>query len=197
MKYLKLNKIKKLYISCRDISNAFGITIESAAVTANRYANKGLLLRLKRDLYVIKDKWNTLDKESRFCLANLLQVPSYISLGTALDYYEITTQMQQNFIESVAIKRTKEIEVDGSAFNYCKINKELYFGFSRTKGFFIASPEKAFLDALYLMSLKRYRLDLSSIDFGKLNSAGLKIMVKKYPLKTQKMLEAYEHSRRA
>ena len=52
------------------------------------------------------------DREQKFIIANIYQVPSYISLMTALDYYEITTQMQRDFIESVILKRTvtKEIE---------------------------------------------------------------------------------------
>ena len=121
-----------------------GITLQSAKVTANRYIKHGLLIRLKKNIYVLREKWTSIDREQEFILANIIQVPSYISLMTALDYYETTTQLQRDFIESVAVKRTKGAEIDLKFFNYTKINTDLYSGFSRTRGFFIAAPEKAF-----------------------------------------------------
>ena len=108
-----------------------------------------------------------------------------------MKYYELTTQVQRDFIESIATKRTREIKAKSTVFNYVKINRKLYFSFTREKGFFIASPEKAFLDAFYLMSLKRYNFDLTAVDLGKLDKEKLGRMAKKFPRKTQKMLEEY------
>ena len=132
-----------------------------------------------------------------FFLANRLQVPSYISLGTALSFHGITTQIQQGFFESIAITRTKTIEVKSVQFEYTKIQKNLYFGFTKEKDFFIASPEKAFLDSLYLMSLGRYRLDIDSLDIAKLSKKGLKELVQVFPPATKKLLENYAGIKRA
>ncbi len=44
------------------------------------------------------------------------------------------------------------VNIKGSIFNYSRIRPNLYFGFVKKDGFFIAGPEKAFLDALYLMT---------------------------------------------
>ncbi|MBW2049604.1 MAG: hypothetical protein JRJ09_13910 [Deltaproteobacteria bacterium] len=197
MKILQLRNIEKLYFGHEDIARALGITLQSAKVSANRYVRQGLLIRLKRNIYVLKDKWIRLDREQVFPLANIIQVPSYISLMTALDYYEITTQVQRDFIESVAVKRTKEVEIGQRFFNYTKINTDLYSGFSRTRGFFIATPEKAFLDALYLMSLGRYRFDIPSIDFSKLNLKKIEYLARLFPLKTKRLLNKNEYFREA
>jgi predicted transcriptional regulator of viral defense system len=197
MKFLQLQNIEKLYFGHEDIARAFGITLQSAKVTANRYIKQGLLIRLKRNIYVLKEKWISIDREREFLLANIIQVPSYISLMTALDYYEITTQIQRDFIESIAVKRTKGVEIEQTFFNYTKINTELYSGFSRTRGFFIAAPEKAFLDAVYLMSFGRYRLDIPSIDFSKLNLEKIEDMARLFPLKTQSFLNKNEYFREA
>ncbi|MDQ7053984.1 MAG: hypothetical protein Q9P14_14260, partial [candidate division KSB1 bacterium] len=94
----------------------------------------------------------------------------------------------QNFIESIAIKRTKEIAIEDTLFKYNKINPALYFGFVRLRGFFIAEPEKALLDALYFMSFGRYTLDISAIDLDKFDSQKLKNLAKKFPAGTQKLL---------
>ena len=193
MKFLQLHDIGKLYFGHEDIAHTFGITLQSAKVTASRYIKHGLLIRLKRNIYVLKEKWTSIDREQEFLLANIIQVPSYISLMTALDYYEITTQVQRDFIESVAVKRTKGLEIEQKYFNYTKINTDLYSGFSKTRGFFIAAPEKAFLDSVYLMSFGRYSLDIPSVDFSKLNREKVEYMARLFPLKTQRFLNKNEY----
>ncbi len=193
MKFLQLHNIGKLYFGHEDIARTFGITLQSAKVTASRYIKHGLLIRLKRNIYVLKEKWTSIDREQEFLLANIIQVPSYISLMTALDYYEITTQVQRDFIESVAVKRTKGLEIEQKYFNYTKINTDLYSGFSKTRGFFIAAPEKAFLDSVYLMSFGRYSLDIPSVDFSKLNREKVEYMARLFPLKTQRFLNKNEY----
>ena len=151
MKFIELKKIKKFWFGYEDIARALGISAASARVTASRYARQGILLRMKKNMYVLKEVWNAAGREDKFQLANMGQVPSYISLMTALDYYEITTQMQRDFFESVAVKRSKEIIMDGSVFRYVKLAANLYNEFKKEKNFFIATPEKALLDAFYLM----------------------------------------------
>jgi len=191
MKAFNLNKIRKPYFGYEEIARIRGITLASAKVTASRYVKQGLLLRLKKNLYVMRDVWNTASREDKFRLANLGQSPSYLSLMTALDYYEITTQVQQDFFESVAVRRTKELQVNGSVFRYSKIDETLYFGFKKENGFFIASPEKALLDAFYLMSFGRYALDLSALDADKLDRQMVRRLSNEFPLKTQKLLEKH------
>ena len=189
MKIFDLKKIKKLYFGFEDISKALGISPASAKVTASRYAKRGILLRLKRNMYVLRDVWDVAGREEKLRLANVGQVPSYISLMTALDYYEITTQVQRDFFESVALKRSKEIHMNGSVFRYVKIAGNLYNEFKKEKDLFIAAPEKALLDAFYLMSYGRYSLDLSSLDKSKLDRIEIERLSRQFPLKTKKMLK--------
>ncbi|MDY6990922.1 MAG: hypothetical protein SWQ30_23010, partial [Thermodesulfobacteriota bacterium] len=192
----ELNRIKKLYFGYEEIARVFSISLASAKVTASRYVRQGLLLRIKKNVYVRRDVWNGAGIEEKFLLANLGQVPSYISLMSALQYHEATTQMLRDFVESVAIRRTKEINVNGSVFRYTKIASSLYFGFKKEKGFFIASPEKALLDASYLMSYGRYSLDLSALDVTKLDRDEVKRLSVAFPLKTRNMLKKYGYLKR-
>lgn len=193
MNYQKLKGIEREYFGYEELSKILDIAPSSARVTCTRLVKQGVLVRLRRNLYILKDRWDALSRQEKFILANIIQTPSYISLMSALDYYEVTTQLQRDFVESIAIRRTKAVEIEKNIFNYSKIKADLYFGFSKEKKFFIASREKAFLDALYFMSLKRYRFDLTSIDFGKLNTALIRKIIKKYPRKTQKLWESYGH----
>lgn len=195
MNYHKIREIKKTYFGYQDIAKILAIGRESAKVACARFVKQGAIVRIKRNIYILRERWQNLPIEGKFALANLIQVPSYVSLMTALSYYEVTTQIQRDFIESISIYRTKSVEIDKNIFNYSKIKKPLYFGFNRGKGIFIASPEKAFLDALYLKSLQRYNFDLTSIDFSKLKIVEIKKMLKKYPLKTQKLWQKEYYGR--
>jgi len=197
MKQLELNKIRKPYFGYEEIARVLGISKASAKVSASRYVRQGILLRIKRNIYVLREVWDAAGREEKFSLVNLGQVPSYISLMTALDYYEITSQVQRDLFESVAVKRTKEINLKGSVFRYVKINGALYFGFKKEKGFFIATPEKALLDAFYLMSYGRYALDISALDTMKLDKTEIKKLSREFPLKTQNMLRKYGYLKTA
>ncbi len=184
-----LKSIKPVFFSSRDVALALGISGDSARLACHRYFEKGLLIRPKRDIYVLAENWGRLELAELYALANRLQVPSYISFLTALSYYEITTQIQRNFFESVAVVRTKQVAAVDTIFRYIKIEKKLYFGFTKKDNFFIALPEKAFLDAVYLMSLGRYRLDVSSLDMGKFNAKELKRLAGLFPTATRRLLE--------
>lgn len=165
----KLNNSPKLILTSNDIANILDIKKESAKVSATRLNKKGSLIRIKKDLYITKTKFQYLTEEQFFQIANLLQTPSYISLTTALSYYNITTQQQRNFIESIALKRTKNVTINNIDFTYTLIKKNIYQGFELKNNFFIALPEKALADSIYLTSLKRYNCDFDAIDFNKIN----------------------------
>jgi predicted transcriptional regulator of viral defense system len=197
MKALRLQEIKKLYFGYEDIARILGISLSSARVSAARYNQQGVLIRIKRNLYILREKWQALSKEEKFILANLIQSPSYISLMSAMDYHQVTTQIQQDFVESVAFRRTKTVTVRGTVFNYSKINPALYFGFKKENYFFIATPEKAFLDAFYLSSLGRYYLDFPSIDFSKFNINEINKILSIYPGYIQKRVLRNDYFRTA
>ena len=197
MKLLELRTIRKLYFGYEEIARVLGISPASARVSASRYVKQGLLVRVKRNMYVLREVWNSLGRAEKFVLVNMGQTPSYISLMTALDYFEITTQVQRDYYESVAVKRTKEIQIDGSVFRYSKIAGNLYFGFKKEKEYFIATPEKALVDAIYLMSYGRYALDISALDSEKLNGDEILRLSTKFPSKTKKMLKKYGYLKTA
>jgi len=197
MKLKELNRIKKLYFGYEEIARVFGISPSSAKVTASRYVRQGLLMRMKKNIYVRREVWNAAGIEDKLLIANLGQVPSYISLMTALEYHEATTQVLRDFFESIAVKRTKEINFNGSFFRYTKVNNDLYYGFKKEKGFFIATPEKALLDAFYLMSYGRYTLDISALDTSKFVRSEVKRLSLEFPLKTRRMLKKYGYLKTA
>ena len=191
MIYQKLLKIRKPFFSLEDVAHALGLQAASAAVLCSRYVKKGLLTRLKRGLYVRTEQLAHLGQMDLFRIANFLQVPSYISLVTALSYHGITTQVQRGFFESISIKRTRRFEAGNFAFHYTKIRPDLYRAYEKTEGVFIALPEKALLDSFYLASIGRYSLDLASLDLTKVKEEVLRELSRLFPPRTKKYVERY------
>ncbi|MBN2091017.1 hypothetical protein JW964_15495 [candidate division KSB1 bacterium] len=118
---------------------------------------------------MLSNRFDIMNDEERFKLANLIQTPSYISLTTALGYFDLTTQQQQQFVESIALKRSKMVTVKRISFNYTLVKDSIYHHFYLQNGFFIASPEKALVDAVYLSAMRRYKCDFHAIKFSQIN----------------------------
>lgn len=193
MKYAQLKELKRGdFFTTQDLVFLLDIKPTSARVLSCRYTEKGLFVRLKKNLYVLKERWEQNSIEDFYKLSNVLQVPSYISFMTALSFYEVTTQVQRGVFESACIKRSVRYEIEGISFNFYKLKREFYFDFVKQKGFFIATKEKAFLDALYMHSLGRYVFDMDSIDLKKLDLNRMKKLLRKYPNKVKKWLKGYE-----
>jgi len=94
----------------------------------------------------------------------------------------------RSFNPNTTSRNVSEVE-----FSYFKIKKKLYSGFYKTDNFFIATAEKAFIDALYLKYLGNYNFDISSIDFNKLNKKGINKIICNFPDKFVKYFEKHEY----
>ena len=188
MNIIRLQAIHTLSFTVSQAAEALGLGEPSAKVALHGYVKSGFVMRLKRGVYILKDRWQNLGDSEKLVIANQLQVPSYISLSSALAYYGVTTQVPQDYVESIALVRSRQLTVDSVLFRYSKIQKKYFRDFVKQKNIFIAKPEKALLDALYLVSLGRYRLDLSAIDMGRLNRKELAKTAKIFPSRVLGML---------
>ncbi|MDX9822130.1 MAG: hypothetical protein RBT20_09370 [Syntrophales bacterium] len=159
----------KLFFTSADVAEAAGIKLSSAHVLCSRYVGKGLFVRVKKDFYVLEENWRRFSEKDLFRLANSLQVPSYISLGSALSFYGVSTQVRRGWVESVALKRSVRFEATDMAFHYFRLKEALYCGFAKTEGIFIAAKEKAFVDACHLSLYGGYDLDWDACDLSLLN----------------------------
>lgn len=122
----------------------------------NRYVRAGKLNAIRRGVYS-KDK-----NYDKYELATKIYTPSYVSLETALGAAGITFQLYgQIFVVSYT---TKEIECDGQRYSYKKIKDTILTnqtGIESRENYSIASPERAFLDVVYLH--KDYHFDNLSV----------------------------------
>jgi hypothetical protein len=103
------------------------------------------LLNPRKGIYA-KPGYNPLE------LANILYTPSYVSLEYVLQQAGVIYQFESR-ITSVGYL-SLELEIDGRTFSWRRIKEEIIMesgGVMRgTAGVNIATPERAFLDTLYL-----------------------------------------------
>ena len=180
---------RKPYFTLGEVAQTFSLQTASARVLCSRYVRQGLLVRFKNNIYTTAWRWEGLTRQDLFKIANILQVPSYISLMTALAYYDVTTQAQNNYQESVCLKRSVAYNVREAVFSYVKLQNRFYGDFIKKDSVFIATKEKAFLDAAYLFSFGKYKFDVDSLDMKKLELRKLKSLLSVYPNKTKETVK--------
>jgi predicted transcriptional regulator of viral defense system len=114
------------------------------------WKDKGYIDMVRRGYYVFSD--TPLTENSLFLIANHLYTPSYVSLETALNYYNLIPEGVYS-TTSVTTNKTQTFNHLVS-FSYQHIKASIFFGYrlDRTAGqnYKIAEPEKAVLDYLYL-----------------------------------------------
>lgn len=124
------------------------------------YTKSGKLLRLHHGIYA-KHKYNP------FELANKLYKPSYISLETVLLKEGVVFQYYETIF--VVSYLTREVKIKNHNVRYRQIKAEVLTnlqGIEQKVGYFIATKERAFLDAIYIY--KNYHFDnLGAIDWEK------------------------------
>jgi len=189
MKYPVLRKLReRLYFTIEDLQDLLGIKPGSARVLCTRYIRNGFFIRLKKNFYILTERWENLSREDFLKISNFLQVPSYISFLTALSLYEVTTQVQRDYFEGASLRRSVRFNIMGVTFNFYKLKKEYYFDFIKKGDIFIATREKAFIDSVYLYSFGKYKIDFSSLDLDKLDKIKIKKILRLYPQKTKNIV---------
>lgn len=188
---MKLTSLKdKLFFTVHDVAAATGTSLPSAHVLCSRYVKSGIFVRIKKNFYVVADTWDRYAFLDFLKIANFIQVPSYISFTTALAFYGLTTQIQRNWYESVATRRSNSFETRGTKFIYHKFACPLYFGYERRDNVFIALPEKAVLDCAYLEVLGLGATDWDALSLEKLDTFRIRRWIEPFPNQfKQKMAE--------
>lgn len=152
----------KTVFTFRDISLIWGDNDRKATIAGvNYYVKTGQLYRIRRGIYA-KDK-----NYDRMELATRIFVPSYVSFETVLTRSGINFQFYRSIIS--ASYQTRTVVIDDQPYVYKKI-KDLVLtnpaGIEYKDNGAIASPERAFLDTIYINT--DYHFDLmDTLDWDK------------------------------
>jgi predicted transcriptional regulator of viral defense system len=130
----------------------------------NDWQDKGYIRKIIKEIYIFADK--NIDEHILFEIGNRIYKPSYISLETALSYYQFIPESVYG-ITSVSTRRTYRFQTDFGNFLFRTLRPDLFFGYelvqSERKFIKIAEPEKAVLDYIYLNPHLRKPADFDSL----------------------------------
>ena len=118
-----------------------------------RWVKAGKLLRLRRGLYILNEDDLKINP-SRLFISRELYSPSYVSMEFALAFYGLIPERVAD-ITCVSTKKTAVFQNTFGRFVYQHVKKNCFTGFREMKdeaglGYFMAVPEKAVVDFLYL-----------------------------------------------
>lgn len=173
MRYLEFRQTFELYpvISVREIKKIYPYFDSRRLV---EWQLKGYLIKLKRGFYCFMDK----EKNEHFIhyVANKIYAPSYITLESALAFYNLIPEGVFTTTSLTTKYTTKYTNPIGN-FEYRHIKPSLYFGYKlieKNKVFIkIAEIEKAILDYFYMNKIN----DLESIKEMRFNSIQAKELI--------------------
>lgn len=152
----------KTVFSLKEISILWGeLRTNALKVRVNYYLKKEKLVRLRQGLYTKNKDYNP------FELASKIYIPAYISFETVLALSGIIFQHYKTIF--VASYLSRHIKCDKYNFSYKRIKNTILvnpLGIENKNEYSIASPERAFLDTMYIN--KNYYFDnLSNLDWDK------------------------------
>jgi predicted transcriptional regulator of viral defense system len=143
------------------------------------WQKKNYIKKIIKGYYIFSD--TALSEEVLFSVANKIYSPSYISLESALRYYNLIPEGVFQII-SVSTKKTACFQTQIGTFTYRKISPGCFFDYTilgngpqKVK---IATPEKAIADFFYLNAHLKSPADITSLRINK-GSFSEKVNIKK------------------
>lgn len=170
-----LQELDRGFFTVADLEKITGLSKNSLKVTLNRLVKQRILTRLKRGIYQLS--LSVVDVKK---IANQLYYPSYLSFESALSDYSILSQIP--FTQTFATTRkSKKMTIWDTEVEFTQVKKDLFFGYTFNKGIYIAEPEKALLDQLYLISRGKRTLNIKELDLRKINKEKFDQYAKRFP----------------
>jgi len=177
-----INKIGKDSFTNDDLRQLF--PFETGMRTSiKRLIDRGIVVVVTHGVYCLKD--STIDVEKK---ATQIYVPSYVSFESALSKYGVINQ-GFNKITLATTRHTKKVELLGVLCEYIQLKSELFFGFNLVKDIYLAEPEKALLDEIYLVSLGKRKINMSEWNFDGLNKKKIGGYLKFFPPTVGKIIK--------
>lgn len=176
-----MNQIRKLqnlsclsYFDKNTLSQFIELSTASLGTNINRWLKAGVLIQLKKGLYVTKDFITSLrDKQTyREFIANKLREPSYLSMEYVLQKHNILSEAVYG-VTSVTLKSKRVYKNSFGVFVYRNIKENLFGGYEikEVNGFTIkvASKARALFDYFYFKLLRIQNINAELVKSFRLN----------------------------
>lgn len=167
-------------VRIRELAAKYSLSSSAVAKALARQKRRELLEPLTDDTYLNKLAVSANARD----IVNRLIPDSYISLGTALAEWGLSSQ-SPIATTCVTSSRGRKIKSASIEILYRKISPSLFWGFTEKKGRYsaykVAEPEKALLDWIYFHLQDGSPVQLDEIQFEKLSRSRLVSYAKRFP----------------
>ncbi|MFH1899523.1 MAG: hypothetical protein ABIJ82_03620 [Patescibacteria group bacterium] len=177
----ELQKYKKDFYTVRDLQNIFNVPVKSLRVQLSRWCKRGVFIRLTKGIYT---PYNTDIKVDK--VANQIYYPSYLSFESALSYYGILSQIPYTLTFATQ-KKSKKLVLKDTQIEYTQLANRLFFGYILENGIYLATPEKALMDTIYLVSKGNRTLNIDELYLKNIDKEKFKEISLKFPKNTKDM----------
>lgn len=176
-----LEEIKKPFFTIADLEKILDYSREVLYVLIYRLLRKKILIRITSGIYRLASKPIKLEN-----VAQVIYLPSYLSFESGLARYGILNQIPYT-ISFATTRKSKHFTLEKRDIYFSHLNPKLFFGYQRSGDIYLAEPEKALLDQLYMVSLGKASLDFEELNLHELSKTKFLQWAKKYPSRTQKL----------
>lgn len=177
-----LQSLDRGFFTTADLEKITGLEKRSLKVSLHRLVKKEVLTRLRRGVYQLS---LTMVDVKR--IANQLYYPSYLSFESAFSHYGMLSQIP--FTETFAtIRKSKKMILAHTEIEFTQLKKDLFFGYTFKHDIYIAEPEKALLDELYMIGRGKRTLDIKELDLRKIDGERFNTYAKKFPPYVENLL---------
>jgi predicted transcriptional regulator of viral defense system len=130
-----------------------GKSLPALRMQLSRWVRSGKLIQLTKGLYTLAEPYAKV-RPHPFVLANAMKRASYVSLQSALGYYGMIPEHVPT-VTSVTTQRPENVETPLGLFAFRHIKRSWFHGYEQRElgsgqKAFVATPEKALLDLIYL-----------------------------------------------
>ena len=159
------SNVKNLPLISREFLRLITSEEKGFSVQLNRWQDAGKVIKLRKGLYILNEDDRKINP-SRLFISKELYRPSYVSMEYALSCYGFIPERVTD-ITCITSKKTAVFQNAFGKFIYQHLNQTCFTGFIEAEDeaglkYFIARPEKAVVDFLYL-NQHRFRNNYQSI----------------------------------
>ncbi len=142
----------------------------------SQWVKQEKLVRLRKGKYLLSSTYRKFTP-STYYISNYLYRPSYVSLATALQFYDLIPEAVAP-VQAITTRHGREWTNELGRFVYRKIKQERFWGYREEvlgkiptqNRFLVARPEKAILDLMYIQNGEWTRERMTEMRFQSLES---------------------------
>jgi predicted transcriptional regulator of viral defense system len=178
-----MRRLGKSWFTIAEMQKITALSRPSLRVFLSRWTRSGRLERIGPGLYRLPGTAVNLEQ-----LGTASCFPSYVSFESALSKHGILSQLPY-VLTFATTHRSRRLRVLNTELQYRHLRPDLFFGYEQQPGVYIALPEKALLDQLYMVTLGRASLDPATLNLAPLRLARLRRHARAFPATVKRRLK--------